>query len=494
MFAIGLDIGTTSTIGILIELPRRVVAVVSRPVALASPHPGWAEEDPLQWWANVCVICRALLAADPRAAGALAGVGVAGMVPALVLLDAAGAPLRPSIQQSDARCEAELAELAGRIDPARFLALCGNGLNQQVAAGKLAWLARHEPEVMRAAATLCGSYDFIAGRLTGVRGVERNWALEAGFLDIGSGAVSAELVELAGIAPGLVPPVHAGHQVVGRVTAAAAGETGLPAGVPVIAGIADHIASAYAAGLLEEGDVLLKFGGSADILMASGVARPDARLYLDYHAIPGLFVPNGCMASGGSMLNWLAGLLAPGVARPHAALDALAAGVAAGSEGVVMLPYPLGEKSPLHDPAARATISGLSLGHGTGHVWRAALESVGLALRHHVEVFGEVGHPVRRLLASDGGSRSAVWMQIVADILQQPVEVLTDHPGSCLGAAWLAAIGSGATGDWQGVAGFVGRGRMVMPDPGHAEAYGTQYRRFRALYRDLRPWFAGRSS
>ncbi len=162
MVAIGLDIGTTSTIGILIELPGRVVAIASRPATLRSPHPGWAEADPRQWWDNACAICHDLLAAEPRARAGLTGIGVAGMLPALVLLDAAGNPLRPSIQQSDARCDAELAALIAGTDTRRFLALAGNGLNQQVAAPKLHWLARHEPEIRARARTLLGSYDYIA--------------------------------------------------------------------------------------------------------------------------------------------------------------------------------------------------------------------------------------------------------------------------------------------------------------------------------------------
>jgi xylulokinase len=490
MFAIGLDIGTTSTIGILIELPDRVAAIASRPATLSAPHPGWAEADPRQWWHNVCEICRELLAADPRARAALTGIGVAGMLPALVLLDAHGAPLRPSIQQSDARCDAELAQLRATADPASFLARTGNGLNQQVAAPKLHWLAKHEPDVLAQARTLTGSYDYISARLTGRPTAERNWALEAGFLDLHTGQVADDLVALAGIAPALLPPVREGHARLGEVTAEAAEATGLPVGLPVIAGSADHIASAHAAGLVAEGDVLLKFGGSADILMASAHAKPDERLYLDYHSIPGLYVPNGCMASGGSMLNWLAALLAPGEDKPHQRLDRLAGALPAGSAGVAVLPYPLGEKSPLHDPLARATVSGLSLNHGAGHIWRATMESVGYALRHHAEVFREIGHPIHRLLASDGGSKSLVWMQMMADIFQMPVRVLTDHPGSCLGAAWLAAIGTGASTDWHGVTNFVGAGRVLEPNAANGDAYDACYARFRSLYGQLQPWFA----
>ncbi len=487
MYAIGLDIGTTSTLGILIELPNKVAALASRPATLHAPHPGWAEADPRQWWENVCAICHDLLAQAPQARAHLAGIGVAGMLPALVLLDAHGQPLRPSIQQSDARCDAELAHLIATTDTARFLATAGNGLNQQVAAPKLHWLARHEPDTLARAQTLLGSYDYIAYRLTGTLGLERNWALEAGFLDLHTAAIAPDLVRLAGIPETLLPPVREGHALLGEVTQQAAESTGLPAGLPVIAGSADHIASAYAAGLTRPGDVLLKFGGSADILMASREAKPDDRLYLDYHSIPGLYVPNGCMASGGSMLNWLATILAPGEEKPHARLDQLAAAIPPGSEGLSVLPYPLGEKSPLHDPLARATFTGLSLNHTAGHLWRATLESIGLALRHHAEVFREIGHPVTRLLASDGGSKSLVWMQIMADIFQMPVRVLTDHPGSCLGAAWLAAIGTGASTDWHGVTRFLGHGTELAPNP--AANYDIAYARFRGLYAQLQPWF-----
>ncbi len=493
MFTIGLDIGTTSTIGILIELPNRVAAVASRPATLHSPHPGWAEADPSQWWQNVCEICQELLATEPRARSALAGIGVAGMLPALVLLDANGHPLRPSIQQSDARCDAELSALLATTDQAAFLATAGNGLNQQVAAPKLHWLAKHEPDTIAQARTLTGSYDYISYRLTGQRTAERNWALEAGFLDLATAKPAPALIALAGIDPVLLPPIREGHTLLGEVTPEAAAATFLPPGTKVIAGSADHIASAYAAGLTQEGDVLLKFGGSADILIASREAKPDDRLYLDYHSIPGLFVPNGCMASGGSMLNWLANLLAPGEEKPHARLDRLAATIPAGCEGLAVLPYPLGEKSPLHDPLARATFTGLSLNHTSGHLWRATLESIGYALRHHAEVFREIGHPIHRLLASDGGSKSLVWMQIIANIFQMPVRVLTDHPGSCLGAAWLAAIGTEASTDWNGVTNFIGKGRVLSPNRETAAAYDQGYARYRSLYGALRPWFTDRN-
>lgn len=489
---IGIDIGTTSTIGILLDIESGATRIFSRPVTLYSPHAGWAEEDPEEWWLNLCSITRALLEAVPQARFDLVGIGVAGMVPAVILLDCDGKILRPSIQQSDSRCGVEIDNLGHDIDPAEFLRRTGNGLNQQIVAAKLRWLETHEPGVFSRISTVFGSYDWIAWRLTGERGTERNWALEAGFTDVGTGNLADDLIALGHIPRNVIPPINYSHTVIGSIKHKAAMETGLPAGLSVIAGIADHVASAYAAGVVSEGDVLLKFGGAGDILLATTHAHPDSRVFLDYHAIPDLFMPNGCMASTGSLLNWLSHNFAcpDGDSPPHPRLDALAAQIAPGSDGVVILPYFLGEKSPIHDPSARGTISGLSLSHNGAHIWRAALESAAYAFRHHIEVFREIGYPVRRLLASDGGANSAVWMQIVADTLQAPVQLLTGHPGSCLGAAWLAAVGTGIVADWRGVEQYIKQGRLVEPERTNEEIYEVGFRRFRALYDRLQPWFA----
>ncbi|MSP50066.1 MAG: carbohydrate kinase [Alphaproteobacteria bacterium] len=480
---LGLDIGTTSTVGILIRLPDTVLAAASRPVTLSAPHPGWAEEDPLQWWANVREIARELMSSGGIRPEDLKGIGVTGMLPTVVLLDERGALLRPSIQQSDGRCGAEVAKLKGEIDEARFLARAGNGINQQLVAPKLRWLEANEPEVFRRIATVFGSYDYVNWRLTGVRAVEQNWALEAGFVDLATEAIADDLVALAHLPRAAVPPRSVSHHLLGRITAAAAAETGLPAGVPVVGGAADLIASALGAGVVRPGQVLLKFGGSVDVLIATDRAQPDPRLYLDHHLVPGLYMPNGCMATGGSGLNWFAQTFAAG--KTHRDLDRLAAAVPAGSDGVAILPYFLGEKTPIHDPEARGVFAGLSLAHGLGHLWRALLESYAYAIRHHVEVLADIGHATESYLASDGGAASDVWMQIVADVLEAPVQRLAGHPGSCLGAAWTAAVGTGLADDWMGIARFVAKGDLVRPNSENAPVYRAGYPRYRDLYRRL---------
>ena len=281
------------------------------------------------------------------------------------------------------------------------------------------------------------------------------------------------------------------HHVLGEVTAEAAAQTGLVKGTPVIGGAADMVASAFGAGINRVGDVLLKFGGAVDILTATDLVRPDPRLFLDYHLAPGLFMPNGCMATGGSALNWFAAMFAGGERDAaqrkgvsiHRHLDSLAEQRAAGADGLTILPYFLGEKTPIQDADARGVIDGLTLSHDIGHLWRAMLEAYAYAIRHHIDVFNDIGHHTDRFVVSDGGAQSRVWMQIVSDVLQQPLQCLTGHPGSCLGVAWAAAIGVGLTKDWSGVSAFVGRGDVIEPNARNAVVYDDGYRTYRELYR-----------
>jgi xylulokinase len=491
---LGIDIGTTSTGGILIDRDGLSLATADRPSQLRSLHANWAEEDPNEWWANTIAVVADLCRQAGRSASDIAAIGVTGMVPAVVLLDRRGRVLRPSMQQNDARAVHEIEEMRRSFDSCQFLKLTGGSINQQLVAPKLRWLARHEPDVLREAATVLGSYDYITDRLTGSRTVEHNWALESGLMDFAKREFTPELVAAAGIDPGLLPRIHASHDVVGEVSAEAAAATGLRPGTPVIAGCADHVASAFVAGAVKDGDLVLKFGGAGDILLSSGKPVTDPRLFIDYHIIPGLYFSNGCTATTGSLLNWIVDRFAGGERAAaedagcgiHAWLDRQAEAVPAGSEGVILLPYFLGEKTPLHDPYARGTLVGLGLNHGLPHVWRAALEGVIFGFRHHVEVFGECGLQVNRVFACDGGAASDLWLQIAADVIARPVQRIAHHPGSSLGAAYLAGYGTGIFTDFAGVARYVEGGRVFEPDPARARVYDRAYANFREIYERLR--------
>jgi len=490
---LGLDIGTTSTIGILIDSDGGLRATASRSSELISKHPNWAEEDPEAWWRNVCSLVPELLATAKADASEITGIGVTGMVPTVILLDREQRPLRYSIQQNDARAVDEIEAMKRAFDPDIFFMRTGGSINQQLVAPKLRWLEHHEPDAFGQAVTILGSYDYITGRLIGQFSVEQNWALESGFMDLKSGRLDDDLIQLGGITPEQLPPLRASHDVVGSVTSKAAAETGLKAGTPLVAGCADHIASAYVAGATTDGDLVTKFGGAGDIMLSCGQPETDPRLFIDFHVVPGLYFSNGCMAASGSVLNWILRNLAKAEARQaeaagksaHALLDQQAAAVPPGAGGVVLLPYFLGEKTPLHDPQARGTLVGLGLHHGLPHIWRAALEGVVYGFRHHGEVFAEMGLPVRRVLACDGGAASDLWLQITADVLGRPVQRLLNHPGSCLGAAIVAGMGVGALRDWNVIGQYVKPDRVFEPDPSTAQTYEASYAIYRDLYKRL---------
>lgn len=410
------------------------------------------------------------------------GVGVAGMVPCVIALDARGAPLRPSIQQNDARAAEEIEQLRRRLAGARVLERTGSSLTQQSVGPKLLWLAKNEPETWARTAAIVGSYEFVASRLTGELFVETNWALESGLYDLEIGDWAPDLLEACETPRRLLPPVRRPHDVVGEVTPEAASATGLRPGTPVVAGSADHVASAFAAGIVQEGDLLVKLGGAGDILMATTQPLVDERLYLDFHLVPGRYLPNGCMAASGSVVRWFQAELSGGTSLAELDREADAAGP--GAHGIVALPYFLGEKTPINDPMARGAFVGLHLGARRGDLFRAVLESVAFGFRHHLDVFAERGHVPRRVRMTDGGSRSDTWTRIVAGALGLPLERLSHHGGSALGAAFVAGMGVGAFRDWDQIERFIHVQDVV--EPGERSAYERPYAIYRALYPALK--------
>jgi len=483
--AIGIDVGTTGLKVVALDPRHGVVAQVHRHHTLRSPRSGWAEEDPAEWWATTCDAVRELVGQLP--AGSIAAVGVTGMVPAMVLLDGDGRVLRPAILMNDARASAEVEELRAAVDPDEFFARTGGTPNQQNIEPRWRWLAKHEPEVVEKTAYLCGSYDYITHLLTGVWSLERNWAVESGLYDIRQHEWIAPWLDRAGIRAGTLPPVRRPSDIVGQVTEEAARATSLPAGAPVVAGSADHVAAALAAGLAERGDTLLKFGGGGDILYCADDPTPDRRFYFDEHDVPGLYLINGCMAASGSLVKWFAAELAGGA--PLSELDREAAGVPAGAGGIVALPYALGEKTPIFDPLARAVFAGVMLHHTRAHLYRAVLEAVCYGFQHHLDLLAEAGRPIRRVLATDGGSRSDLWMQIAADITGRRVEVVAGEAGSALGAAFVAGIGVGLFERWGEVTRFAEVRRAFEPDPANATTYRAGYSAYRELYARLSSLF-----
>jgi xylulokinase len=468
---LGLDVGTTGTKAVLADPRSGVVAQASAPAALSSPHPGWAEAQPAQWWSNVCAVVPQVLGEAGVTAADVAAVAATGMVPAVIPVDGSGRPLRPAILQNDTRAKDEVRELAAALPGLDFVALTGSALTQQSVAPTLLWLARHEPEVWASTKMVLGSYDWLAVALGARPHVERNWALESGLYALDDGSFLQPLLDAAGISRDVLPPAASPGTVVGEVSADAAAQTGLRTGTPIVVGGADHVLSAYAAGLASPGDWLVKLGGAGDILAVTSQVLVDQRLYLDAHPRQGLWLPNGCMATSGSLIRWFQSVVGD-VPIPDLEREAAAAAPAE----LICLPYFLGEKSPLHDPDLRGAFLGLHLGHTRGDMYRAILEAIAYGFRRHAGIFTERGILLRETArVSNGGSRSRVWKQILADVLGVALEPVVDHPGAALGAALAAAVGGGLLADWVEAGNLVTIGAPVEPDTSlkgrYAEAY-----------------------
>jgi len=480
----GIDVGSSAVKVTLLHPERGIIGTGDAPSPLGSPQPGWSEVAITDWWDAVCLaIPRALAAAeiDPKA---VVGVATTGMVPAVVVFDHAGVPLRAGILQNDARAVREIDELAEALQSVDLLRRTGSALTQQSVAPTLLWLQRHEPHLWERVASIGGSYDWLLRSLGAEPHVEDNWAIESGLFEL-DGKACTEVLEAVGIDGALLPPIQRPGTVVGVLSASAAEATGLVAGTPLIVGGADHVMSAYSAGVSAPGQALVKLGSSGDLLAVSSTPLTDWRLYLDRHPIPDLWIPNGCMATSGSLLRWFQQQLAGG--SDFRELDAAGALVAAGSDGVICLPYFLGEKSPIHDPEARGAFVGLHLGHTQAHLFRACLESTGYGLRHHLDILNELGVSVNEIRVTNGGANSALWKQVVADALELPLTPVVDHPGGSLGAAIAAAIGVGLIEQWTDVDRFVRLGIPIEPDASAHAAMELGYGVYRDLEAALRP-------
>ncbi|MEI6875209.1 MAG: FGGY family carbohydrate kinase [Spirochaetota bacterium] len=482
--AVGIDIGTTAIKALVVDMGGQIVHEASLPHELESPRTGFAEESATIWWRNP----KSLLAGIARAVDTarLGAVGFSGMVPTLILVDGDGEPLYPSIQQNDARATEEIGHFKTVIDETDFFRRTGNTINQQVIFPKFRWMETHHPELIPRVRYLMGSYNYCTYRLTGVATLERNWALESGMWLVREEEWAQDILHLANISEEMLPPVHASIHVVGTTTAEVELETGFPSGIPVIAGSADHVASALATGVQDDGDLLLKLGGAGDILLATREIKLDPRLFIDYHPLEGRYLLNGCMASSGSIVKWYTAQLGVGDLED---LSLHASGIPPGSDGLILLPYFIGEKTPIFDVDARGVYFGLSLFHTKHHLFRAILEGVAYGFMHHIEVMSEMGLAVRKVYLSNGGARSDLWKRIVLDAVGKPGMYVPNHPGSSLGAAFLAAQGTGMAKNWEGLKSFLAKGVPIPFDPKNHETYQRYFDLYKRLYLSLKPLF-----
>ena len=473
---LGVDIGTSSSKGVLVGPDGEVIATTVRPHALSLPRPGWAEHDAEKiWWEDFRSICVELM---QEVDGEVAAVCVSGIGPCLLPADAKGQPLRPAILYGiDTRATREIEELNKRYGAETILERCGSPLTTQAVGPKLLWLRHNEPKVWEQTRYFLMASSFIVYRLTGEYVLDHHSASQCDPLyDIEKNHWIEEWADE--IAPGLtLPRLLWPSEIAGEVTPAAAEATGIPAGTPVAAGTIDAWSEAASVGVREPGDMMLMYGTTMFMVEVLSKIRASPSLWGTVGLFPGTRNLAAGMATSGALTAWLKKISGD---LPYERLVEEAAGVAPGSNGLVVLPYFAGERTPLFDPKARGVICGLTLSHGRGHLYRALLEGTAYGVRHIFEVMREAGEGGRRLVAVGGGTRGGLWTQIVSDVTEKTQELPRETIGASYGDALLAAIAGGlaepGTG-WNSIS------AVVEPDAELSEIYSALY----GVYRDLYP-------
>ncbi|MCT2587022.1 FGGY-family carbohydrate kinase [Actinophytocola gossypii] len=480
---LGVDIGTSSSKGVLVTGSGEILARASREHRTATPHPGWVEHDAeTVWWADFLAITRELVAAaDARPAG----LAVSGIGPCLLPADGAGRPLRPAILYGvDTRAGTEIAELTEELGAEEILRRGGTPLSSQAVGPKLRWLARHEPDVYARTEKLLMASSYLVHRLTGRYVLDHHSASQCDPM-YDQHRLDWATDWARTVAPGLtLPDLAWPTEVAGTVTAEAAAETGLPAGLPVTAGTVDAWAEATSVGVREPGDVMVMYGTTMFLIQVIEEPRPHPGLWTTSGVFPGTRSLAAGMATSGAVTDWLRRL----VGGDFTTLVAEAAAVPPGSRGLLLLPYFAGERTPIFDPDARGVIAGLTLEHGRAELYRAALEGIAYGVRHNLEAMREAGGRARRLVAVGGGTQGGLWTRIVTDVTGEEQQVPTETVGACLGDALLAAVATGADVD---IDAWNPPDHTVAPESGGYDAFYQRYRELYPATEDVAHFLAG---
>jgi xylulokinase len=487
--ALGVDSSTTATKAVLVGPDGAVVAAAGSGYPVDTPHPGWSEQDPDRWWEATRTAIRAVLDEAGLPGAAVAAVGLTGQMHGSVLLDAAGAVVRPALLWNDQRTAAQCEEIRRRVGPQRLVALTGNDALTGFTAPKLLWVRENEPDAWARVAHLLLPKDYVRFRLTGALATDVADASGTLLLDVAHRVFSAEVLADLDLAPTLLPALHEGPEVTGTVTGDAAEATGLLAGTPVVAGGGDQAATAVGVGAVtpQVGALSLGTSGVVFVPTAGPVVEPQGRVHAFCHALPATWHVMGVMLSAAGSLRWYRDTLAPG--EDFATLVAEAAAVPAGAEGLRFLPYLTGERTPHADPSARGAFVGLTVRHTRAHLTRAVLEGVAFGLRDSLELMRTAGVPLPgQLRASGGGAASALWRQVVADVLGVPLVLTRTTEGAAYGAALLATVAGGwFTSVPEASAALVSTGEVT--EPAEADRYAAAYASFDRLYPALAPEF-----
>ena len=473
MNLIGLDVGTTSVKGLAVSEDGEVIASAEQEYPLSTPRPGWSEQDPEDWWRATQVVLGKLSSDHPPTS-----IGLSGQMHGLVALGAGDEVLRPAILWNDQRTGAQCAEIEASVGLERLIGLTGNRALTGFTAPKLLWLRDEEPETFKRIESVLLPKDYVRLKLTGEKAMDPADASGTLLFDVAGRRWSHEVLDALALPAEWLPPVlESGER---------AGETS--DGVPVAVGAGDQAAGAVGVGVMGAGGPLSVALGTSGVVFAAlpeFATEPEGRVHAFCHAVPGGWHAMGVMLSAAGSLRWLRDAMGAGAsfAEHVGEADAWEAGV----EGLTFLPYLAGERTPHADPDARGAFVGLSLRHDRGALTRAVLEGVAFGLRDSLDLMVGMGVEPVRARVSGGGARSETWLQIIASVLELPLERMAVDEGAAYGAALLGGVAGGTFSDVEEAVGECVRvTATVEPDRALVRAYADLLPQFRALYPALR--------
>jgi xylulokinase len=498
-YVMGIDVGTTGTRAVIVRPDGHVVAGATgdhHPMQMLKP--GWAEQDPANWWEATVHAVRAALEASGLKGSDIAAVGLSGQMHGVVLLDKTHAVLRPSLIWCDQRSQAQCDWITSQVGADRLIQLVSNPALTGFSAPKMLWVRDNEPKTFERVAHFLLPKDFVRYRLTGEFATDVSDASGTLLFDVTNRRWSKEMLSALGIDAKILPRAYESPEITGEITVETALITGLKTGTPVVGGGGDQASSAVGNGIVLPGLTSATLGTSGVIFAYTDAPKldPRGRIHTFCHAVPGKWHVMGVTQGAGLSLRWFrdnfgaaevlyAGRIGVDV---YELILREAEKVPPGSDGLLFLPYLMGERTPVLDPQARGMWFGLTAAHTRGHMIRAILEGVAFSLRDSLEIFNELEIPVREILASGGGSRGFLWRQIQADIYGKDLVTLHTSEGSAFGAALLAGVGAKVYNSVEESARqAIQVKERLSPRRADVEIYGRYYQVYRNLYGAVQP-------
>ena len=483
-YLLGIDVGTSAVKAAVFDTEGNPVADALESYKTYYPAPGFAEQDPEDWWAAVCRAVRSL--AGKVNIGEIAAVGIDGQGWAAVAVDGDGNPLCRTPIWTDTRSVRECDEIRSVMSEDEWFGICGNPIQPGYSLPKVLWYKNNNPQILSKAEYILQSNSFIGLRLTGKASQDVSQGYAYHFFNMENRCWDEAAISAFGLSSRLFPQPVPCREVIGSVGADAARATGLSEGIPVVAGGLDAACAALGVGAVIPGSTQEQSGQAGGMSICTDSSRSDPRLIMGCHTVPDMWLLQGGTTGGAGALRWLRSSVCPELT--YAQMDEAAASVPPGSEGLIFLPYLAGERSPLWNPDAKGVFFGLTFAHTRAHIIRSVLEGVAFSLRHNLETAEKAGAKVSVMRSAGGSSVSRVWTQIKSDVTGKPIEVPGGNCSTVLGAAILAGTGAGIFGSEAEAAGKAVRpGRFHSPDSGKSEIYTKAYSRYLEIYERTKP-------